>query len=107
MPGHQTEVDGERFCFCSRPRLWGSHRLDSQTEADRELTNQHFGPLFDALMPMERRGGLYVSYRAHKDFVTSIPEYWFMIVATHGMDALASGLRSFGKAGFHATEIES
>jgi hypothetical protein len=28
---------------------------------------------------MERRGGLYVSYRANRDYVTSTPEYWFMI----------------------------
>jgi len=58
---------------------WSSLRLSSETKADFEWTNQHFGPLLDTLMPMERRGGLYVSYRANRDYVTSTPEYWFMI----------------------------
>jgi len=58
---------------------WGSRRLGSQTKADWEWTNQHFGLLLDRLMPMERRGGLYVSYRANRDYLTSTPEYWFMI----------------------------
>jgi len=58
---------------------WSSLRLNSETKADFEWTNQHFGPLLDTLMPMERRGGLYVSYRANRDYVTSTPEYWFMI----------------------------
>lgn len=36
---------------------------------------------------MERRGGLYVSYRANRDYVTSTPEYWFMI----GLEPSAKG----------------
>jgi hypothetical protein len=66
---------------------WGSRRLSSQTKADWEWTNQHFGRLLDTLMPMERRGGLYVSYRANRDYVTSTPEYWFMI----GLEPSAKG----------------
>jgi hypothetical protein len=51
----------------------------SQTEADWTWTNKHFGPLLDALMPLQSSGGLYVTYRANRDYVTSIPEYWFRI----------------------------
>ena len=51
----------------------------SQTEADWNWTNERFGSLLDALMPLQSNGGLYVTYRANRDYVTSIPEYWFRI----------------------------
>lgn len=51
----------------------------SQTEADWRWTNEHFGLLLDALMPLQTTGGPYVTYRANRDYVTSIPEYWFRI----------------------------
>src|SRR5258705_1883578 len=57
----------------------GSRRLNSQTEADWAWTNKQFGPVLDALMPLQRSGGVYVSYRANRDYVTSIPEYYFII----------------------------
>ncbi len=31
-------------------------------------------------MPLQRAGGgVYVTYRANRDYVTSVPEYWFLI----------------------------
>ena len=57
----------------------GSRRLNSQAEADWAWTNKQFGPILDSLMPLERSGGVYVSYRANRDYVTSIPEYYFII----------------------------
>ena len=54
-------------------------RLNSQTQADWDWTNKEFGPVLDALMPLQTSGGLYVSYRANRDYVTSVPEYWFRI----------------------------
>jgi hypothetical protein len=30
-------------------------------------------------MPLQRAGGVYLIYRANKDYVTSVPEYWFLI----------------------------
>ncbi len=30
-------------------------------------------------MPLQAKGGLYVTYRANRDYVTTIPEYWFRI----------------------------
>jgi hypothetical protein len=56
-----------------------SGRLNSQTQADWDWTNKEFGPVLDALMPLQTNGGLSVSYRANRDLVTSIPEYWFRI----------------------------
>ena len=54
-------------------------RLSAQTDADWDWTNKQFGLALDALMPLEQRGGLYVVYRAHRDYRTDVPEYWFMI----------------------------
>jgi hypothetical protein len=56
-----------------------SGRLKAQTQADWDWTNKEYGPVLDVLMPLHARGGLYVSYRANRDFVTSVPEYWFRI----------------------------
>jgi hypothetical protein len=56
-----------------------SERVESQTEADWDWTNKEFGPILDTLMPPEAIGGLYLTYRSHKDYVTSVPEYWFRI----------------------------
>jgi len=56
-----------------------SGRLNSQTEADWGWTKKQFGSTLDALLPMQASGGMYVSYRAHRDYVTSVPEYWFRI----------------------------
>lgn len=58
---------------------FGGRVCPSQTEADWTWTNEHFGSLLDALMPLQSSGGLYVTYRANRDYVTSIPEYWFRI----------------------------
>jgi len=58
---------------------FGGGLCASQTEADWTWTNEHFGSLLDALMPLQSTGGLYVTYRANRDYVTSIPEYWFRI----------------------------
>jgi len=60
------------FCY-------GIRSLNSQTEADWNWTNEHFGSVLDTLMPLQSRGGVYVSYRANRDYATSTPEYWFMI----------------------------
>src|SRR6266481_794336 len=53
--------------------------LLSQTEAEWEWTNKHFGQALDTLMPLQRVAGLYVVYRAHRDLRTDVPEYWFLI----------------------------
>ena len=44
-----------------------SGRLNSQTQADWDWANKEFGPVLDALMPLQTSGGLYVSYRANRD----------------------------------------
>jgi hypothetical protein len=54
-------------------------RLSAQTDADWDWTNEHFGLVLNALMPLEKTGGFYVAYRAHRDYRTDVPEYWFMI----------------------------
>jgi len=59
--------------------LCTTERLNPQTQADWDWTNKKFDSVLDASMPMQKDGGLYVSYRANKDFYTSTPEYWFMI----------------------------
>ena len=53
--------------------------LLSQTEAEWEWTNKHFGQALDTLMPLQRVAGLYVVCRAHRDLRTDVPEYWFLI----------------------------
>ena len=53
--------------------------IKAQTEADWDWTNKAFDPALDTLMPLHAKGGLYVTYRANRDYVTSIPEYWFRI----------------------------
>lgn len=57
----------------------GIRSLNSQTEAEWAWTGKHFGSVLDTLMPLQRRSGVYVSYRANRDYATSTPEYWFMI----------------------------
>ena len=60
--------------------IWcASATLRAQTEADWDWANKAFGTALDTLMPLHAKGGLYVTYRANRDFVTSIPEYWFRI----------------------------
>ena len=60
--------------------IWcASATLRAQTEADWDWTNNEFGTALDTLMPLQAKGGLYVTYRANRDFVTTIPEYWFRI----------------------------
>ena len=77
-----------------------SGTLKAQTPADWEWTNKEFGPVLDRLMPLQAKGGLYVSYRANRDFVTSIPEYWFRIGCDfnekqgYGLQKLLRGARS-------------
>ncbi len=56
-----------------------SGTLEAQTQADWDWANREFGSVLDRLMPLQAKGGLYVTYRANRDFVTSIPEYWFRI----------------------------
>jgi len=58
---------------------FGAGVCASQTEADWTWTNEHFGLLLDALMPLQTTAGLYVTYRANRDYVTRVPEYWFRI----------------------------
>ena len=53
--------------------------VKAQTEADWDWTNKAFDPALDTLMPLHAKGGLYVTYRANRDYVTSVPEYWFRI----------------------------
>ena len=53
--------------------------LLSQTEAEWEWANKHFGQALDALTPLRRVAGPYVVYRAHRDLRTDVPEYWFLI----------------------------
>ncbi len=53
--------------------------LHAQTQADWDWTNKEYSPVLDAVMPLQTRVGLYVTYRANRDYVTSIPEYWFRI----------------------------
>jgi len=65
-------------CVLSAVLSWPG-ALNAQTDADWGWMNEHFGPVFDALMPPRRQGGVYISYRANRDFVTGTPEYWFMI----------------------------
>jgi len=60
--------------FCSLREI-----LDSQTQADWDWTTKQFGPVLDALMPLQRDGGVFVTYRANRDLYTSTPEYWFMV----------------------------
>ena len=59
--------------------LCGVPSLHSQTDADWVWTDKQFGPVLDALMPLKKHGGVFVSYRANRDLVTSTPEYWFTI----------------------------
>jgi hypothetical protein len=56
-----------------------SGRLTSQTDTAWGWTNKEFGPVLDALMPLQRESGPYVTYRANRDLYTSTPEYWFMV----------------------------
>jgi len=53
--------------------------LRAQTEADWDWTNKALDPVLDTLMPLHAKGGLYVTYRANRDYATSVPEYWFRI----------------------------
>ncbi len=53
--------------------------LLSQTEAEWDWTNNHFGAVLNSLMPLEKTPGLYVVYRANRDFHTEVPEFWFLI----------------------------
>ena len=53
--------------------------VKAQTEADWDWTNKAFDSALDTLMPLHAKGGLHVTYRANRDYVTSIPEYWFRI----------------------------
>ena len=60
--------------------IWfASATLRAQTQADWDWTNNEFGPALDSLMPLQAKGGLYVTYRANRDYVTTVPEYWFRI----------------------------
>jgi len=77
--------------------FWCARRLNSQTQADWDWTNKEFGPVLDAVMPLQTDGGLYVSYRANRDYVTSIPEYWFRI-GYEGNEKQGYGLQSFFSA---------
>ncbi len=74
-----------------------SGRLNSQTQADWDWTNKEFGPVLDGFMPLQTNGGLYVSYRANRDFVTNIPEYWFRIGYEYNQKQ-GCGLQSFFSA---------
>lgn len=60
--------------------MWfSSPQVNSQTRAEWEWTNKEFASLLDALMPLQSNSGVFVAYRANRDFVTSTPEYWFTI----------------------------
>lgn len=60
--------------------MWcGQAQLKSQTEADWEWTNKEFSSVLDSLMPLQKNGGVYITYRANRDLYTSTPEYWFTI----------------------------
>lgn len=76
-----------------------SGSLDSQTEANWEWTNKEFGSALDALMPMHSRSGMYVSYRANRDYVTSVPEYWFRI----GYES--NGKQDYGLQNFFSAHV--
>ena len=39
----------------------------------------HFREALDGLMPLGSTAGYYVVYRAHRDYRTDVPEYWFRI----------------------------
>jgi hypothetical protein len=62
-------------------------RVGAQTNADWDWANKQFGPVLNALMPLGRTEGLYIVYRAHRDYRTDVPEYWFLI----GRDANERG----------------
>ena len=59
--------------------LCASGTFSSQTDADWDWVGSHFGDALDKLMPLARTTGFYVVYRAHRDYRTDVPEYWFMI----------------------------
>ena len=68
------------LCLAGFVSWYGTRKLNSQTETEWRWTNKQFGPVLDALMPLQRAGGgVYVTYRANRDYVTSVPEYWFLI----------------------------
>ncbi len=55
--------------------LCTSYSLSSQTIADWDWVNGHFGEALDHVMPLEKSPGYYVVYRAHRDYRTDVPEY--------------------------------
>lgn len=67
-------------CALGAVLFWSSIcSLNSQTDAQWTWSSEHFSSVLDALMPLQRRSGMYVSYRANRDYATNTPEYWFMI----------------------------
>jgi hypothetical protein len=82
-----------------------SSRSFSQTNADWDWVNRHFGEVLDSLMPMQRDKGFYVAYRSHRDFRTEVPEYWFII----GYDSNPGGygLEPFLSAHVRAADASS
>ena len=53
--------------------------ISSQTTADWEWMDKHFGQALDTLMPLQENPGFYIAYRAHRDLYTDVAEKWFTI----------------------------
>jgi len=64
----------------------------SQTDADWEWVSDNFGGVLDNLMPLQQ-SGLHVVYRAHRDYRTDVPEYWFTIGYDFGSGRLSAHVR--------------
>jgi hypothetical protein len=67
------------FAFVVLVSSWVSPNAGAQSVEDWDWTNKQFGPVLDELMPLQKPQGLYVTYRANRDYATSTPEYWFLI----------------------------
>jgi hypothetical protein len=51
----------------------------SSSQTNAEWVNEYYSHALDALMPLQKETGTFVAYRAHRDYRTDVPEYWFMI----------------------------
>ncbi len=67
----------------------------SSSQTNAEWVNDYYGHALDNVMPLEKKTGTFVAYRAHRDYYTEVPEYWFMIgYERYGSDASFAHVRA-------------
>src|SRR3954469_19363501 len=94
-----------RFCLILTLLLCADGATSSQTTADWEWMDKHFGQALDSLMPLQKRSGFYIAYRAHRDLYMDIAEKWFMIGYERNADG--EGLQQFLSAHVRSPESSS